>query len=496
MERDIEQSKKFCRDNPGDNQALIQLVYDLRTVGRSDEIPQILQLDPAHIPLKWRLLGLLSPARFAKDGSVRNIQQLARRFARPIQDCLANMDQARLRAELALGILGDQRTFLRLLEVRKTSQARLLRCLRMHRAPVRYMGNYWARKIGHLGQIEFYFRPWKLGLVPSYRPVILVGDVQQVANKPLLDYWKRHFEVIAHPPECERRALEARMLDIDLHVFESTDRGRPFVFYKDACVRAWQQWESEKRGPTFTIDPKHEEMGRATLDALGVPRDAWFATFHVREPGFAGDAGPGPRNASIENYIPAMQDIVARGGYVVRIGNPGLRPLPKLSGVIDLAHNDQRSDQLDLYALAACRLFVGMASGPAQVPHLFGVPTVYTNWIPIPDYPFHGNALLIPKIHRDRLTRRKLPYRLFVGLHTDYQNKDEGILFEENGAQDIRDVVIEMLDRLDGCAPAASAEDEERQQRFRELAGIAVAAGRPRLGRKFLADNADLLEMG
>jgi len=496
VERDIEQSKIYCRQHPGNSEALIHLVHELRSLGRSNEIRDVLQFEPVHIPLAWRLLGKLAPARFAKDGSVLNMRRLAKLFRRPINRSLAIMDQARLRAELALGLLGDQNEFLRLLEVKRTTQDRLLRCLGMSSAPVRYMGNYWVHKIGHLGQIEFYFRPWKLGLLTSARPVILIRTVQEVANKPLLDYWRQHFEVIIDPLEFERRALEAGLLDIDIHVYESADPDRPSLFYKVADALAWQRWDAEHRGPALTIDPAHEQAGRAALEALGVPREAWFATFHVREPGFAGDTGPGPRNASIENYLPAMREIVARGGHVVRLGNPAMKPLPDIPGVLDLAHSAGRSEELDLYVLAACRLFVGMASGPAQVPHLFGVPTVYTNWIPIPDYPFHGNALLIHKTHRDKATGCRLPYQRFVGLHTDYQNKDESIVFEENTPEEIRDVVIELLDRLDGRAVQDFAEDERRQQQFRDLAGISSATGRPRLGRTFLESNADLLETG
>jgi putative glycosyltransferase (TIGR04372 family) len=356
------------------------------------------------------------------------------------------------------------------------------------------MGNYWVRKIGHLGQIEFYFRPWKLGLLAPFRPVVLIKTIQEVANRPLLDYWRRYFDIIVDPIQFERRALEARLLEIDIHLYESSDPYRPAIFYKDADALAWQRWETEQRQPTLTLDPKHLEAGRATLQALGIPPGAWFVTFHVREPGFAGDSGPGPRNASIENYILAMQEVVARGGYVVRLGNPKMKPLPNMPSVLDLAHTEGRSEELDIYVLAACRFFVGMASGPAQIPHLFGVPTVYTNWIPIPDYPFHGNALLIHKHHLDKVTGRRLPYQRFVGLHTDYQNKDEGIVFEENTANEIRDVLIEMLDRLDGRVTQASPEDERQQEQFRALAGIPSAVGRPQLGRTFLRSNADLFD--
>ena len=190
-----------------------------------------------------------------------------------------------------------------------------------------------------------------------------------------------------------------------------------------------------------------------------------------------------------------MLEVVTRGGWAIRIGDKGMTPFAAMPGVIDYAHADFKSDWMDIFLLAQCRFFVGSPSGPAQVPHLFGVPTVYTNWIPLADYPYHAGGLLIYKTHRDSGTGGKLPYAAFLSLRTDYSsiNARKGISVEENTADEIRDVVVEMLDRLDGKLPPATPEDEARQARFRELAGL-TGRGRPLLGRAFLAANADLLD--
>jgi putative glycosyltransferase (TIGR04372 family) len=476
--------------DPEDTEALISLVHFLYDRKQEDEARVALDIRPYLVNWRWRLLGKFFRARFRKNGTVENIEQLSRIFKTPIRECLAVMARARLRAELAIGILGDEAEFLRLLGVKRRTQDGLLTCLGMKKAPVRYMGNYWVRKIGHLGQIEFYVRPLQLGLLGDHRPIVLVKDAGEVANRCLLDYWKTYFDVTVDAGEFARRSLEAKILEIDIHLFE-TGNGAAGLHYKKACAIAW---DADFRNALFTIRAAHRSDGWELLKQAGVPEGSWFVVFHAREPGFAGDPFPSPRNASFENFLPAMNEVVARGGWAIRIGDKGMKPLPAMPGVIDYAHADFNSDWMDIFLLAQCRFFVGSPSGPAQVPHLFGVPTVYTNWIPLADYPYHADGLLIHKTHRDSSTGHKIPYSAFLSLRTDYTNINarNGIVVEENTAEEIRDVVGEMLDRLDGKQSPPSPEDEARQARFRALAGF-LDRGRPRLGRAFLQANAELL---
>ena len=261
--------------DPDDNEALIGVVHYLYGDGREDDALAVLDIAPHRIERRWRRLGRTIRARFRKDGTVENIEQLSQVFAEPIRECLAVMARARLRAELAVGVLGDDAAYVRLLGVVRRTQEELLSCLGMKQAPVRYMGNYWARKIGHLGQIEFYVRPLQLGLLGDHRPIVLVKDAGEVANLCLLDYWRHYLEVIIDRDEFARRSLEAKILEIDIHLFEAA-KGSAGLHYKDASAIAWDRWEAEGRGPLFTIRAEHRDDGWAQLEAAGVPRGSWF----------------------------------------------------------------------------------------------------------------------------------------------------------------------------------------------------------------------------
>jgi len=472
---------------------LASMVHDLHRVHRDEEIKQLLAIDKFQLPERWHALGRYFPVHYNKSGKIRNMWLLRWAFRQPIRRALAAMSQARQRAELMVGILGDEQEFIKMLRARRQIQEELISCLGLTEAPVRYMTNYWVRKIGHLAQIEFYFKAMKLGFIPPYRLIIMCKNKKEIANNCLLDYWKEHIRVIVSRRAYRRQALEAKILEVDIHLFEGT-LTQPCLYHKQAAALAWHQWEFEKRPPLFSMKASHLERGRAALRQMGVPENAWFVALHIRESGFSDETGTSPRDASIENYLPAIQEINARGGWVIRVGDKGMKQVPQKTGFLDYPHTPWKSDWMDVFLLAACRFFIGVASGPAGVPPLFGVPCVYTNWMPMADYPYHGKALLIHKTHRDSVSGQKAPYSRFVSMCTDYNLalKRTNLILEENTAEELREVVIEMLDHLDGTLPG-DQENDQRQAQFRELAGIKSPYGRPSLGRKFLESNAALL---
>jgi hypothetical protein len=70
--------------------------------------------------------------------------------------------------------------------------------------------------------------------------------------------------------------------------------------------------------------------------------------------------------------------------------------------------------------------------------------------------------------------------------------KARGLRAVDNTPEEIREIVREMLDRLDGQA-RYSEEDELRQASFRALADRHGLVGFPDIGRDFLRRHAELL---
>jgi putative glycosyltransferase (TIGR04372 family) len=103
----------------------------------------------------------------------------------------------------------------------------------------------------------------------------------------------------------------------------------------------------------------------------------WFVCLHVRESGFHGDTSN--RSASISNYFQGIQEITSRGGWVIRMGDSSMTPLPPMERVIDYPFTKWKSSDMDLYLIKKCRAFLGMQSGILDVALLFEKPLILVN---------------------------------------------------------------------------------------------------------------------
>ena len=252
------------------------------------------------------------------------------------------------------------------------------------------------------------------------------------------------------------------------------------------------------------LDPEHRREGRALLTGAGLPEDAWFVCLHVREAGFFDEDVPWSnnrhRNARIETYLPAVAEIVGRGGYVVRIGDPSMTPLPDVPGLIDYAHGDDdlRADWMDMVCVAEARFYLGMASGPSSVAVNFGVPTLGTNWFPLGPWPYCEGDIFLHKRLRETATGRELGIAeslappLFSTMEPMYFEA-HGLESVDNTADEILAATREMLDALEGTV-AYSDEDEDRQAAYRKRADPYGVGLTPRVARDFLAAHPHLID--
>src|SRR5262249_1892239 len=137
------------------------------------------------------------------------------------------------------------------------------------------------------------------------------------------------------------------------------------------------KWEAEQRGPLLKLTPEHCARGYDRLRELGVPESAMFADLHVRE---AADTIPNVRNAVINSYRPAVGEVANRGGWLLRMGDSKMRPLPAWPNTVDYARSGRREDWMDVFIWAEGRFFIGTGSGPQIIPTTFGKPVAIANF--------------------------------------------------------------------------------------------------------------------
>lgn len=347
-------------------------------------------------------------------------------------------------------------------------------------------------------KLDLFAKARALGWIDDAR-VLLPAPASAVSNRALLEYWSDHVTVVDDDAEIQdamRRYVDCwLMLD-----YVKDDTGK--WMQRDLAHAVVQdRWEEEARPPILSLKDNHREQGRAWLRRHGVPDDVWFATVFVREAGYydedAADGHNKYRNGEIANYQEAMREIVGRGGWVVRIGDPSMTPLPPMRNVIDYATDPQRYDWLDLFLCAECRFFVGTDSGPYWVPGAFGVPVVSSDRFPYGIWPVSRRDLFIIKPLRMTADGRPLTIEEtvrpeFFGIAFSDVYESRGITVDGNSADEIRDVVIEMIERLDGTAEY-SEEDDRLQADFKARADLYGVGIPSRIGRNFLRGHAALL---
>jgi putative glycosyltransferase (TIGR04372 family) len=226
------------------------------------------------------------------------------------------------------------------------------------------------------------------------------------------------------------------------------------------------------RSPLLALTEEDIRWGETEIAALGVPNGNWFVCIHAREGGFSPqDEGThAHRNGSIEALIPAMKEIIARGGFCVRMGDATTRTLPAIEGVIDYAHHVNRSPRLDIVLCARARFFLGNSSGIAIVSSVFGVPAALANMVPLSALGIMPSDLSIPKLYRRRKDGGLLDFdEIFrtkaANFRFAHQYSDAGIDLVENTSDEILELTKEMLERLDARF-APEARDEILQRRF------------------------------
>src|SRR5262249_25103364 len=224
---------------------------------------------------------------------------------------------------------------------------------------------------------------------------------------------------------------------------------------------------------------------------------------HSREAGYSPDdeALHSFRNSSIENYLPAVEELTRRGFWCIRMGDPTMRRIRPIEKVIDYAHLKARGDWLDVFLCASCKFFLGSASGLLAVANIFGKPCAIANQVPVSHALGFGlHDIAIPRLMWSVREQRYLDFGEI--FESDVANFRFTPLFEECGVQplegtteDIRNLAVEMLERCEGRG-VYTQEDEALQRCFKALMrpGHYSYGGINRVGRDFLRKYAHLLD--
>jgi putative glycosyltransferase (TIGR04372 family) len=330
----------------------------------------------------------------------------------------------------------------------------------------RILGSSWFAAIGHVAMLDFYAKYNKLYRGNEVRVVAQV-DISKVPGSYLCE---RLSEKDINFIELENlhddydewavRHGKRRWNQLTLaEQFAMVDDFWEFEFpdgeiwgYTHAANKIQKEWESQKRSPLLSVTDGEQKFIRRALSLLGLPEGVWYVCLHVREPGFHkgwNTLYPSMRDANIDDYLPAIDLIVKNGGWVIRMGDPSMKPLEPIPGVIDYAHSTLKTPRADILIPLNCRFFLGTNSGYATIPAIYGIRCIFSNWLPIGLPLWPSQDLMLPKLFWDERYMRFLTFEeIFssgLAFIQNWADLPKGITLHDNTPEELVALVEEAL---------------------------------------------------
>jgi putative glycosyltransferase (TIGR04372 family) len=362
----------------------------------------------------------------------------------------------------------------------------------------RLLDDVWARHIGDLATIDYVVKQGILDGRGSEDTILYVPPGGRISNRFLVQQLAQCLRLVERPADLPFDPSVVPLLSYH-YQFPQLPDGTTAYFWELAS-KIHRRWHTEGRRPLLKLPPEIAARGRALLQSVGIPEEAWFVVLHLRDSRWKGLAAGmhGIRNVDPATYLGAIAEITGRGGWVIRIGDADSLPLPPLANFFDYCRSEIRADWMDIFLLASCRFMLGTNSGPCFVPPLYGNPVVLTNWLPPGMRPWHASDIFVPKLLKRKATGRYVTLRQTLQeplshCHSQrYLAEYAGLTVQDNDPELIRGAVTEMLSRADadpGRDDDVAGLRARADRIYQEHGNFGMAA----LARDFLRRHGDLI---
>lgn len=351
-----------------------------------------------------------------------------------------------------------------------------------------YLSEYFTYSIGHLIFIVDYALIMQIENNSISGSIFISLANAKIANQSILDSIKNRFNNIQYVNKADIK-----------QTYYTKKFENPFA-YKIRLNNQWCNWYEVRHliykdsglanlKGLLTIPDKCKEDGFRFMQSFGFKEKDWFVSMHIRERN-----DNSFRNSKVINYIEAIREITRKGGWVVRIGGSDSIPLPRLEKVIDYSQFSQQSHFLDTYFLAECLFSIQTTSGPANIPILFGKPTIQADCFPIRHTVPCYKDIFIPKLVYSKKLKRILTFtevfRSGISSSEIHLFMD-GLSVINNSSVEILEACKEMLASLE----SSKVEDLSLWQiRFNNISKANNVTILPKISKYFIKNHANLIE--
>jgi len=331
-------------------------------------------------------------------------------------------------------------------------------------------GNLVSTRIGHfVGNTEMYLCERDAGInVPKQKYLDIFYMDDPVCNEQIAKMWKRQLLIVPLFLVFPLHRLNRLVPGWQKHEIGNNTQSDRDVF------NLLERFDTHLQFTDSEI-----AKGEDGLRELGIPKDSEFVCIIVRDSAYTDINFKGKnfeyhnyRNCNVQNCLLAAEKLTNRGLFVVRMGSNVREKLnSNHDKVIDYATNGKRSDFMDVYLSANCKFMISTGTGLDAVAEQTRKPIVFINFIPIGYiHTSTSKIITIPKKHILRKSGRSLSQSEIFNLGVGFSLKaneynDQEIDLIENTPEEIKQVALEMDDRLNGKW-SDSELDKNNQQCF------------------------------
>jgi len=255
-----------------------------------------------------------------------------------------------------------------------------------------------------------------------------------------------------------------------------------------------------------------EKQGNRYLESKNVSKSDEYICFCARDSSYLNSTFPEDsnrwsyheyRNANILAHVNAVKKFLDKNKNfkAFRMGSIVNEDIKFLDDrIVDYSCNGDRTEFLDLFLSAKCKIFLNSGSGLDAVPRVFRTPMIAANLVPLNYIGSSGTStVVIPKkywlIKEKKFMSFKEIIQSDVGKYLkseDYIN--HGIELIENTVDDIYYALIEANERIDGKW-SPTDQDLYLQEKFQSLflPDPSFPSTRAPISAKFLEENSELL---
>ena len=304
---------------------------------------------------------------------------------------------------------------------------------------VNIYGNHLTGSIGQINNL-FYYKIIN-DIKNKLNKDIVIINKNIIANHLFLNLFENYYEFknidfLLSVPENHREIIESNFLSMVEYNCKWND-------IHEIRFEINNYYNNRNKNNSFlSLDNNTKEIGFQLLKSFGLSYNDWYVVFHVRA-----SRDSNIRNCDISSYIKSIYKVVELGGWVFRIGDLSMPKLPKINKVVDLIGNIEKS--FDIFLLATSKFAVVSASGPAEIPNLFRVPTVHTNVVHFRQLYLSYMDIGLPTVYfKDK---KLIKFNELINLNisrSHISNSRNQYTINYNNENEICDAIIEINDNI------------------------------------------------